>query len=208
VVQATSGPACEPRGLSHARTSFVGRSDAVDKVAGLLTQYRLVTVTGPGGVGKTRLADVVLRQVAGRFADGVWVAELAAVNAPALAAAVEFAVIMAAEEAPETLTPAARPGLGKLSARERELVTLVAQGRTDVQIAEQLFISVRTVRTQPGPDPRQERLPPPRRPDPPGPAGRHYLNQGCRTGRAGSRPQRWGRPTYDLAPYTGGTRTK
>jgi DNA-binding NarL/FixJ family response regulator len=60
---------------------------------------------------------------------------------------VEFAVIMAAEEAPETLTPAARPGLGKLSARERELVTLVAQGRTDAQIAEQLFISVRTVRT-------------------------------------------------------------
>ena len=56
----------------------------MDKVAGLLTQYRLVTVTGPGGVGKTRLADEVLRQVAGRFADGVWVAELAAVAEPAL----------------------------------------------------------------------------------------------------------------------------
>ena len=40
-----------------------------------------------------------------------------------------------------------RPGLARLSARERELVTLVAQGRTDAQIAEQLFISVRTVRT-------------------------------------------------------------
>ena len=39
----------------------------------------------------------------------------------------------------------ARPGLGKLSARERELVTLVAQGRTDAQIAAQLYISVRTV---------------------------------------------------------------
>jgi len=64
-----------------------------------------------------------------------------------LAAAVEFAIIMAAEDGPETLTPVARPGLGKLSARERELVTLVAQGRTDVQIAGQLFISVRTVRT-------------------------------------------------------------
>jgi DNA-binding CsgD family transcriptional regulator len=61
-----------------------------------------------------------------------------------LAAAVESAVIMAGEEAPE---PVARPGFGTLSARERELVTLVAQGRTDVQIAEQLFISVRTVRT-------------------------------------------------------------
>ena len=65
-----------------------------------------------------------------------------------LTAAVEFAVIMAGEEAPETPAPAARSGLTKLSARERELVTLVAQGRTDAQIAEQLFISVRTVRTR------------------------------------------------------------
>jgi DNA-binding CsgD family transcriptional regulator len=64
-----------------------------------------------------------------------------------LAAAVEFAILMAGEDGPETLTPVPRPGLGKLSARERELVTLVAQGRTDVQIAGQLFISVRTVRT-------------------------------------------------------------
>jgi DNA-binding CsgD family transcriptional regulator len=38
-------------------------------------------------------------------------------------------------------------GLGKLSARERELVTLVAQGRTNAQIAAQLDISVRTVRS-------------------------------------------------------------
>ena len=41
----------------------------------------------------------------------------------------------------------APPGQGKLSARERELVTLVARGRTDTQIAEQLCISVRTVRS-------------------------------------------------------------
>ncbi len=37
------------------------------------------------------------------------------------------------------------PGLGTFSTRERELVTLVAQGRTDAQIAAQLYISVRTV---------------------------------------------------------------
>ena len=83
----STSPAREPRGLSHARTSFVGRSEAVDKVAGLLTQYRLVTVTGPGGVGKTRLAGEVLGRVAGRFADGVWVAELAAVAEPSQVAA-------------------------------------------------------------------------------------------------------------------------
>ena len=57
-------------------TSFVGRAGAVRDVAGLLEEYRLVTVTGPGGVGKTRLAGEVARQVAGRFADGVWLVEL------------------------------------------------------------------------------------------------------------------------------------
>jgi len=91
--QAATGPAEQPRGLSHARTSFVGRSDAVHKVAELLARYRLVTVTGPGGVGKTRLADEVLGQVAGRFADGVWVAELAAVQEPALVPAMVATVL-------------------------------------------------------------------------------------------------------------------
>jgi predicted ATPase/DNA-binding CsgD family transcriptional regulator len=80
-------PAGKLRGLTHAQTSFIGRSDAVDKVLGLLDSYRLVTVTGPGGVGKTRLADEVLKQVAGRFVDGVGVVELAAVSEPPLVAA-------------------------------------------------------------------------------------------------------------------------
>ena len=71
-------------GFPAALTSFIGRAAAVGEVAGLLAGHRLVTVTGPGGVGKTRLAGQVARQVAGRFADGVWLAELAAVQEPAL----------------------------------------------------------------------------------------------------------------------------
>ena len=51
-------------------------------VADLLEGYRLVTVTGPGGVGKTRLAGEVAGRVAARFADGVWLAELARVRDP------------------------------------------------------------------------------------------------------------------------------
>jgi hypothetical protein len=69
-------------GFPAVLTSLVGRAGAVREVAGLLEEYRLVTVTGPGGVGKTRLAGEVARQVAARFADGVWLAELAPVRDP------------------------------------------------------------------------------------------------------------------------------
>ena len=64
-------------------TSFIGRAGPLREVAVLLEEHRLVTVTGPGGVGKTRLAGQVARAVAGRFADGAWLAELAPVQAGA-----------------------------------------------------------------------------------------------------------------------------
>jgi DNA-binding CsgD family transcriptional regulator len=60
--------------------------------------------------------------------------------AMSLATAAEYALMLTASG-----PPTAVPGLAKLSARERALVTLVAQGRTDSQIAAQLHISVRTV---------------------------------------------------------------
>ncbi|HXZ73156.1 MAG TPA: LuxR C-terminal-related transcriptional regulator [Streptosporangiaceae bacterium] len=80
---AAAGAAAGVHGFAPGVTSFVGRAGAVDEVAGLLDDCRLVTVTGPGGVGKTRLAGEVARRVAGRFADGVWLVELAAVTDPA-----------------------------------------------------------------------------------------------------------------------------
>jgi predicted ATPase/DNA-binding CsgD family transcriptional regulator len=80
-------------GFPAALTSFVGRAAVVHQIAGQLAQYRLVTVTGPGGSGKTRLAGEVAQQVAGRFADGVWLAELAAVRDPAQVAVVVAAAL-------------------------------------------------------------------------------------------------------------------
>jgi DNA-binding CsgD family transcriptional regulator len=61
-----------------------------------------------------------------------------------LATAAEYALMLTV---PGRARPEAPPGPGRLSAREKELVTLVAQGRTDAQIAAQLYISVRTVHT-------------------------------------------------------------
>ena len=70
-------------GFPASLTTFVGRAQATAEIAAQLAECRLVTLTGPGGAGKTRLAGVVAKQVAGRFADGVWLAELAAVRDPA-----------------------------------------------------------------------------------------------------------------------------
>ena len=67
-----------------ALTSLIGRSAEVEDLTDLVGEYRLVTVTGPGGVGKTRLVGEVARQVAARFADGVWLVELATVRDPEL----------------------------------------------------------------------------------------------------------------------------
>ena len=62
-------------------------------MAGLLGRYRLVTVTGPGGVGKTRLAAEVAGRVAARFADGIRLAELASVQDQAQVPAAVAAVL-------------------------------------------------------------------------------------------------------------------
>src|SRR5690348_15794474 len=66
---AAAAAAAAVHGIAAALTSFVGRACAAREVAGLLEEHRLVTVAGPGGVGNTRLAGQVARQVAGRFAD-------------------------------------------------------------------------------------------------------------------------------------------
>jgi hypothetical protein len=58
------------RGFPALPTSFIGRAGPVRELTALVEQYRLVTVTGPGGAGKTRLASEAARQVSGRFADG------------------------------------------------------------------------------------------------------------------------------------------
>ena len=85
-------------GFPAVLTSFIGRNGPVREVAGLLGEYRLVTVTGPGGSGKTRLAGQVARRAAVGFADGAWLAELALVRDPAQVASVVAAVLGVREQ--------------------------------------------------------------------------------------------------------------
>lgn len=63
--------------LPEQLTSFIGREDDLDQVARLLAEYRLVTVTGVGGMGKTRLAIEVAGRLEPQFPDGARLCELA-----------------------------------------------------------------------------------------------------------------------------------
>ena len=67
--------------LPHPLTDLVGREDERLEVAERLQRARLVTLTGPGGVGKTRLAAAVAGEVVRQYPDGVWLVPLEALPA-------------------------------------------------------------------------------------------------------------------------------
>jgi predicted ATPase/DNA-binding CsgD family transcriptional regulator len=71
-------------GLRGELTEFVGRRAELARVREALAGARLVTLTGPGGIGKTRLALQVAAGAGRAFADGVWLAELAELRDPGL----------------------------------------------------------------------------------------------------------------------------
>lgn len=92
VPAAVQTPAPPPNRLSNLRsslTSFVGRTEEVTRIGKLLDGSRLVTLVGPGGAGKTRLAGEATARLldrnpgAGVTADGAWLVELAPVTDPA-----------------------------------------------------------------------------------------------------------------------------
>jgi predicted ATPase/class 3 adenylate cyclase len=73
-----------PNNLPLQLTSFVGREDEIAQAANLLADKRLVTLTGPGGTGKTRLALQTAAEILPRFGDGVFFIDLAPVIDPTL----------------------------------------------------------------------------------------------------------------------------
>jgi non-specific serine/threonine protein kinase len=91
-------------------TSFVGRRRELTEAKALLSSARLLTLTGMGGVGKTRLARRLVADVHRAFPDGVWQVELAELHEPALVAA----SVAAALGLPE---PQGRWTIGRLQER-------------------------------------------------------------------------------------------
>ena len=82
-----------PTNLPEPVSELIGRDDELREIVNLAAAHRLVTLTGPGGIGKTRLALAVARQLAPQFADGVWVAELAPLADPNLVPATLAAAV-------------------------------------------------------------------------------------------------------------------
>ncbi len=93
-------------------TSLVGRRREIAEIGRLLAEARLLTLTGPGGCGKTRLALAVAARVLEGFEDGVWLVELASLSDPELVPQAAASVLGVREMPGTTLTESLTAYLG------------------------------------------------------------------------------------------------
>ncbi len=93
-----------PHNLPEQLTSFVGREAQLSQVKERLGNVRLLTLTGSGGGGKTRLALQAAADLLEHFPDGVWLVELAALSDPALVAQTVASVLGVREQPGRTVT--------------------------------------------------------------------------------------------------------
>jgi predicted ATPase/DNA-binding CsgD family transcriptional regulator len=102
--QADSGPRAST--LPSPLTSFVGRARERVGLAAALQEHRQVTAAGPGGVGKTRLALMVVADVADRFAGGIWFVDLVPVSDPEMVPAAVAAALGVGEQQGQSIESA------------------------------------------------------------------------------------------------------
>ncbi|MEO5887807.1 MAG: tetratricopeptide repeat protein [Anaerolineales bacterium] len=88
--------------LPQQLTSFIGREQQQTEIVGLMARNRLVTLTGSGGVGKTRLSLQVATEALNQFPDGIWFIELAALTNPNLIPQTILAALHLGEQAGKT----------------------------------------------------------------------------------------------------------
>lgn len=134
-----------PGNLRQAATSLVGREAEVAEVEAAVRKHRLVTLTGVGGVGKTRLALEVAAQLATEFQDGVWVFELAAVTDPAAVPDAVAAVLGITQQPGKTVSESVAAAL---EGRDRLLVFDNCEHVLDAtaDLVEAIFAQSATVR--------------------------------------------------------------
>ena len=73
-----------PNNLPNPLTSFIGRTQEIEEICKLVETHRLITLTGSGGVGKTRLSLQVASELLASFPDGIWLVEFAPISDPEL----------------------------------------------------------------------------------------------------------------------------
>jgi diguanylate cyclase (GGDEF)-like protein len=139
----TPVPAVVPTNVPPAATPLIGRDDDVARVADLLASYRLVTLNGAGGVGKTSLALEVARRRGGVDPDGVFLVELAPVSDEANVVAA-FAALFGVEQ------HAGRSPLHALVATLRERRTLLVVDNCEHVIAPVAHTLAELLRGAPG----------------------------------------------------------
>src|ERR1700682_1835973 len=108
-----------PGNLRPAATSLVGRESEIAEIEAAPRAHRLVTLTGAGGVGKTRLAAEVAAHLADEYPDGVWIFELAAVADPAAVPDAVAAVLGITQQPGKTVSESVAAAL---EGRDRLLV--------------------------------------------------------------------------------------
>jgi predicted ATPase/class 3 adenylate cyclase len=132
-----------PSNLPGEVTAFVGRESELEKLRGLLGGSRIVTLTGPGGSGKTRLALALANTVRRSFPHGVWFVDLAAVRDPGLVEPSIAVAIGVKESAERTVTEALRGHL-------RDRLTLLILDNLEQLLPDAADLVARLIREAPG----------------------------------------------------------
>ncbi len=109
-----------PNNLPNPVSSFVGRVDELREVTKMLADHQLVTLVGPGGIGKTRLALAIAGRLEQSYADGVWWLDLAPVRHPGAVLARLAAILGVSARRSGALGDAVRQFVGN-----RELLLII-----------------------------------------------------------------------------------